>query len=76
MAQPAAIAGLALNLAGVILLFRYGMPYRVETRGTSALLLEGEDKDALKSEAIYRKLGSIGLALIFAGTALQIWPLL
>jgi hypothetical protein len=27
------IIGLALNLIGVIVLFRYGMPYRVRTEG-------------------------------------------
>jgi hypothetical protein len=27
------IIGLALNLLGVIVLFRYGMPYRVRTEG-------------------------------------------
>ena len=38
------IAGLVLNLIGVILLFRYGMPYRVEVKGYS-LLLEADPSD-------------------------------
>ena len=38
------IMGLALNLMGVIVLFRYGMPYRVRTEGDtgSATVLDVE----------------------------------
>ena len=38
------IIGLALNLMGVIVLFRYGMPYRVRTEGDtgSATVLDVE----------------------------------
>jgi hypothetical protein len=41
---PAAlnIAGLVITMAGVLLLFRYGMPYRVRTDGQSALILTPE----------------------------------
>lgn len=73
MGKFAAIAGLTINLAGVVLLFRYGMPYRVETRGRSYLLLEEDDADAVRVEAFYRKLGKLGLVLIVIGTVLQAW---
>jgi hypothetical protein len=37
------IIGLALNLMGVIVLFRYGMPYRVRTGGdTGSATVPGE----------------------------------
>ena len=72
MKLPAAlsVAGLALNL-GVVLLFRYGMPYRVETGGKIFRVIEHEDPKAKASERRYRCLGWIGLVLIIAGTALQ-----
>ena len=73
MKLPAAfsVAGLVLNLAGVVLLFRYGMPYKVETRGQILLAAEQEDPAARVTERHYRWLGWIGLVLIIAGTALQ-----
>lgn len=73
MAKQLVIWGLIINLLGVVTLFRYGMPYRVETKGQSMLLLEDEDLEAIKAEALYRKLGWLGLVLVIAGTALQIW---
>lgn len=63
--------GLACNMAGVILLFRYGMPYRVETGGLIGLAAEQEDQEAKKWEPVYKKLGYLGLALVIIGTALQ-----
>ena len=38
------IAGLVMNLARVILLFRYGMPYRVRSEGLSYYVTESVDK--------------------------------
>ncbi len=73
MVKGFAIAGLVINLFGVVLLFRYGMPYRVETKGAQALLLEEDDLNAISAEGIYRRLGCLGFFLIVAGTALQIW---
>ena len=73
MAKQLVIWGLIINLLGVVTLFRYGMPYRVETKGQSMLLLKDEDLEAIKAEALYRKLGWLGLVLVIAGTALQIW---
>lgn len=67
-----AILGLLLTWIGVLLLFRYGMPYRVETKGESALLLEQTDHAAIAKERQYRRLGYLGLAAITIGAALQI----
>lgn len=74
MTTPAALSvvGLVLNLAGVVLLFRYGMPYRVETGGAVNLILEQENASAKAAERTYRVLGWIGLVIIVVGTALQI----
>lgn len=67
--------GLVANLVGVILLFRYGMPYR---HTGSFLLLSGDavsDGDR-RQDALYRLLGWIGLFLIVAGAALQLTSML
>ena len=69
--QGCALAGLISNLVGVLILFRYGMPYRVETRGEGSLLLEGTDRDAIAIEKVYRRLGYVGLCLVIIGTGLQ-----
>jgi hypothetical protein len=66
------IAGLLMNVSGVILLFRYGMPYRVRTEGVSYYVTEDEDKREIATEQRYDLLGKIGLFLILTGTAAQI----
>ena len=65
------LAGLVVSLIGVLLLFRYGMPYRVETRGRIYRVIEQEDEAAKTVERRYRMLGNIGLALVVVGTLLQ-----
>ena len=64
--------GLLFALVGVLLLFRYGMPYRIETKGRSFLAIEEGDEAALRAERLYRELGMLGLVLIVVGTARQI----
>jgi len=65
-------AGLVISLIGVLLLFRYGMPYRVRSAGESYELREGIDEEALKQERTYNVLGWLGLFLIVLGTICQI----
>jgi len=64
--------GLVINLVGVFLLFRYGMPYRVETGGAIHRVVSQVDEKAKAAESIYRWLGWIGVLLILVGTVLQI----
>jgi hypothetical protein len=66
------VVGLLLVMAGVLILFRYGMPYRVRRGGQSSLLLNQTDTANLKQEKLYGVLGWIGLAFVVAGTACQI----
>ena len=47
------IFGPVMNLAGVILLFCYGMPYRVRTGGAQPILMEGADQKAVETERWY-----------------------
>jgi hypothetical protein len=74
--QVMAVWGLSLNLIGVLILFRYGMPYRIETGGQSALLLEEDDLEAIAAERVYRRLGFLGICLVVIGTGLQILAVL
>ncbi len=68
------IIGLTLNLVGVILLFRYGMPYRVRTGGnTVTWTTSAVDMSVKHLERRFDLLGWIGLTCIIAGTALQIY---
>ena len=67
------VIGLVANLAGVILLFRYGMPFHVPAKGKTFLIAEGPlDEAEIRQERIYSALGWTGLILIVAGTGLQI----
>jgi hypothetical protein len=58
------IIGLVLNVSGVLVLFYYGMPYRVRTGGDtgSGTVLDMEQHN----------LGLLGLGAVLIGTALQI----
>jgi hypothetical protein len=64
--------GLVLNLVGVILLFRYGMPYKVRTGGQIGLALEQEDESEKALEIEFDNLGLLGLVAIVIGTVFQV----
>ena len=65
-------AGLVLSLVGVVLLFRYGMPYRVRTRGQPIRVAISSDPRAATLERRYEILGWLGLSLVVLGTICQI----
>jgi len=66
------VTGLLMVLVGVLILFRYGMPYRVRTGGAIHIIAEQLDQNDIKAERWYTILGWIGLILVVAGTACQI----
>jgi hypothetical protein len=67
------VFGLVANLSGVILLFRYGMPYRARTGGETVYIASGSaNEDEIAAERRYDRLGWLGLILIVLGTAAQI----
>jgi hypothetical protein len=47
------ILGLVLNLFGVLLLFRYGMPFRIQTNGAVLLVTDQIDQGEIATEALY-----------------------
>jgi hypothetical protein len=66
------IVGLAFNLIGVLILFRWGMPFRVETHGAVSLGLATVDQRAIAVERIYSVCGWVGLVILILGTVLLI----
>ena len=70
-AQLFGLGGIAASLVGVIMLFRYGMPYRVPSTNGDQIVTEQADPEGLKEDARYRRLGQLGLLLVVLGTALQ-----
>ena len=65
-------AGLVLTLIGVLLLFRYGMPYRVRTVGSQIRVTISNDPRAAALERRYTMVGWLGLLLLVLGTICQI----
>ena len=65
------LAGLAANLVGVVLLFRYGMPYRIHSEGGDYIVTGQSSSESLKQDAVYRRLGFLGLTLVVVGAILQ-----
>jgi hypothetical protein len=51
------IIGLAASLIGVLLLFRYGMPYRTRRDGATLLVLQQTDEKEREAEKRYSILG-------------------
>ena len=67
------IIGLVLALAGILILFRYGMPFHVPTGGAVHIIGRNRDQKEIAKEKYYTIYGYFGLALIVLGTAAQIW---
>jgi hypothetical protein len=67
------IFGLLLNLAGIVLLFLFEMPFRVATASkTVPWTTSSIDIQVKKLDDIYAVLGWIGLLTLVLGTLLQI----
>ena len=71
MGNIATIIGLLANLCGVILLFAFGLPYRLRTGGTRNAIAGSSGTNELGRER-RSLLGWLGLFLIVLGTILQI----
>ena len=67
------IFGLLLNLVGVVLLFLFGMPFRVATGGTTVPWTTSSiDVQVKRIDDLFSVLGWIGLLAIVLGTLFQI----
>jgi hypothetical protein len=65
------LIGLAQTLVGVLILFRWGMPFHVPTGGAIHIITEQADEKEKALERIYTIIGYVGLVLLIAGTVLQ-----
>jgi hypothetical protein len=63
--------GQALALLGALMLFRYGMPFRVWADG-GEIITTNPTEENLRLDARYKLLGYIGLGLAVIGTLIQI----
>ena len=66
------VVGLVVSLLGVILLFLFGMPFRIAKGGYEFITTETANPKDIATEVLYSRLGWIGLALIIIGTVAQI----
>ena len=69
MSPYASAFGLLLTLAGVLMLFRYGMPYRVRTSGDVTRVIQ--PTSAANRDASHDRAGEFGLATVVVGTLIQ-----
>ena len=69
--------GQGMALIGVVMLFVFGMPFRVRTGGAASVIANPTEAGK-RLECLFDLLGGLGLAAIVAGTAAQIvsnfWP--
>jgi hypothetical protein len=68
--------GLLLGLIGVILLFRYGMPFHVPTNGANYISDSYTNYADIALEHRYLVYGYVGLGCLIVGTVLQMLALL
>jgi len=65
--------GLVLDIAGVILLFFFGLPPELNRGGKNYLLLEQPNEDEARKAKGYEIVSWFALVLLIAGFGLQIW---
>jgi hypothetical protein len=66
------IAGLVLNLIGVLMLFFWGMPFRTRTGGARYRIIQQTSEEAIALERRNEILGYVGLTALILGTLCQI----
>ena len=64
--------GLALDIVGVVFIWRYGLPEPLSRTGATYLIAEQADETEKAKAAKYDLLSKIGLGLIIGGFVLQL----
>jgi hypothetical protein len=64
-------AGLLLDIVGVVLLFKYGLPEEIRRSGSVSLSVGKDEKEAKRAK-LYVRRGRLGLGLLIAGFFLQL----
>jgi len=65
-------SGLILSFVGVVLLFRYGIPYRVSQLNEGSIFSDPPTARDIALNRKHKRLGWTGLVLIAMGTIFQI----
>ena len=64
--------GLALDVVGVVFIWRYGLPEPLSRKGAIFIITEQTDETEKSKAAKYDLLSKIGLCLVISGFLLQI----
>jgi len=67
--------GLLMGLVGVLILFRYGMPFHVPTHGHNYIYDSYTNNPDITLEHRYTRWGYVGLGCLVVGTILQMLAL-
>lgn len=65
-------SGLCLDILGALLLFRFGLPAKIDRDGHRYLIMEGEDASEKAQANLYDRIGAVAVLLLIAGFALQL----
>ncbi len=64
--------GLSITIVGCVLLFQFGLPPDVNPKGTTTIVTSDVDTSEIAKARLYSRLGRLGIALVAAGSLLQI----
>jgi hypothetical protein len=67
------VVGIMFGILGFLILFRYGMPFRVPTGGTTYVITSDVDEDEKIMDWRYQMYGYVGFALAITGAAMQVY---
>jgi len=65
--------GLVADIIGAVLIFKYGIPPRIDPEGHQHLILEQIDEGEKTKAASYIILSQVGVGLLILGFALQLF---
>lgn len=65
------VSGVLIALVGLLILFRYGMPFRVASGGATYIVTEQVNEQEKKTDSRYKTFGYIGLSLAVIGSLMQ-----
>jgi len=64
--------GLVADIVGAILIFKYGIPPRIDPEGHQRLILHQIDEKEKARAAVFIKRSQVGVALLILGFSLQL----
>lgn len=67
------MTGLILDMAGVLLMFIFGISPMIDTNGHQFITTVRVEENIKKKARKYKKCSRIGLVLVFLGFSFQLW---